>query len=614
MGTASTTPILYSVMAADPAAHLFEASCTVQDPSPAGQRFLMPAWIPGSYKIREFARNIVQIEACSGGRRMELVKLDKHTWQCAPCDGPLTLRYQVYAWELSVRSAHLDQQHGFFNGTSLFLLPVGKETAPCIVDIRPPAGEVRGNWRIATTLPRKGAAPYRFGTYQAQNYQELIDHPVEMGEFTLATFEAGGVPHDVAITGRHRTDLERLCRDLQQICERHVELFGALPRMERYLFLVMVTGDGYGGLEHRSSTALLCSRGDLPRRGMAGTSEGYRRLLGLCSHEYFHLWNVKRITPAALSPCDLTRENHTRQLWAFEGITSYYDDLALCRTGIISAQEYLELLAQTVTRLLRCGGRHKQSLAESSFDAWTRFYLQDENSPNTIVSYYTKGALLALALDLTIRLSSNGSRSLDHLMRELWKRFGEEPRGVPEGAIEKLASDIAGTDLEEFFSRYLYGTEDLPLEELLPRFGVEFTLRRACSVDDKGGTATRDPRHTRTVLGATYTGHEGMVRLATLFDGGAARSAGLASGDLICALDNLRVTPSGLERLLDCYRPGETVTVHAFRNDELHQFELTLQEAPMDTCQLILSDGANETIRARRSAWLEGGFGKPVQE
>ena len=613
MGPSSATPVLYSIKAADPAAHLFEVTCTVQDPPPGGQRFFMPAWIPGSYMIREFAKNIVRIEAFADSQAVELIKLDKHTWQCGPCNGPLTLRYEVYAWDLSVRSAHLDQLHGFFNGTSLFLLPIGKETAPCIVDIRPPVKEVRGSWRVATTMPRKEAAPYRFGTYQAQNYEELIDHPVEMGDFSLATFEAGGVPHDIVITGRHRADMERLCRDLQPICQQHIELFGALPPMERYLFLVMVTGDGYGGLEHRNSTALLCSRSDLPWHGMDGVSEGYRRFLGLCSHEYFHLWNAKRIRPGAFSPCDLARENYTRQLWAFEGITSYYDDLALCRAGIISEQEYLELLSQTITRLLRCSGRFKQSLAESSFDAWTRFYLQDENAPNAIVSYYTKGAVLALALDLTIRLSSDGSRSLDDVMRELWKRYGESPRGVPEKAIEKLAANIAGIDLQGFFNQILYGTEDPLLGQLLPRFGIEFIVRPARSNEDKGGTPTGRERP-RAVLGASFTNQEGAARLTTLFDRGAAQLAGLASGDLICAMDNLRITHTNLERMLDSYRPGDTVTVHAFRHEELLRFELTLQAAPADTCQLTLSDDADDATRNRRAAWLKGGLGKPAQE
>ncbi len=603
MNTETDTAILYSVQPANPAAHLFVVTCTVQNPAAEGQLFSLPAWIPGSYMIRDFARNIMKIEAWSGKRKLSLTKLDKHTWQCSPGSEPLTLRYEVYAWELSVRSAHLDQLHGFFNGTSLFLFPHGNESAPCIVDIRPPAEQsVRGDWRVATTLPRKSAAPYRFGCYQARNYDELIDHPVEMGDFTLATFEAGGTPHDIVITGHHRADIERLCRDLQRICQHHIDFFGELPPMERYLFLVMVTGDGYGGLEHRSSTALLCSRNQLPRRGMDEIDENYRSFLGLCSHEYFHLWNVKRIKPAAFSPYDLTRENYTRQLWAFEGITAYYDDLALLRSGLITKQSYLELLGQTISRLLRGSGRFKQSVADSSFDAWIKFYHQDENAPNAIVSYYTKGALIALALDLTLRL--NGDISLDDVVTTLWKEYGNRPQGVAEGAIEALAATLAGIDLGDFFDRYLYGTEDPPLEQLLSRFGITYTLRPAESDSDKGGESARDDK-SRITLGATVTDRNGMASVGTVFDNGAAQQAGLATGDLICAIDNVRITCASLQQQIDRYAAGDTVVLHAFRHDHLMTFRVTLKNAPADRCVLALNERADSPARERCSDWLK---------
>ncbi len=604
MNAEPNCPILYSVQPKIPAAHLFEITCTVQNPAAGGQTFCLPAWIPGSYMIRDFAKNIVQIEAWAGNQAVTMTKLDKQSWRCSPCNGPLTLRYEVYAWDLSVRAAHLDQLHGFFNGTSLFLLPRGKESAPCIVDIRPPEkSTIRGNWRVATTLPRKTAAPFQFGSYHAQNHDELIDHPVEMGDFTLATFKASGIPHDIVITGRHHADMERLCQDLQQICQHHIDFFGELPAMEHYLFLVMVTGDGYGGLEHRSSTALLCSRNDLPQRGIDEIDAGYRGFLGLCSHEYFHLWNIKRIKPVVFSPYNLNRENYTRQLWAFEGITSYYDDLALLRCDLISASSYLELLGQTITRLLRGSGRFKQSVAESSFDAWTKFYHQDENAPNAIVSYYTKGALIALALDLTIRLHSNNSKSLDDVMKTLWKCYGKTAQGVPEGAIEKLAAATAGIDLDDFFNSYLYGTEDLPLDQLLPRFGIEYTLRPADSDSDKGGNPSQRSKP-RIVLGTKISSQNGAACISSVFDNGAAQRAGLATGDLICAIDNLRVTHANLEQQLNNYSAGDTLTLHAFRRDELITFEVTLQNAPADSCVLTLSENADASVLRRRSAWL----------
>ncbi|HZF18510.1 MAG TPA: peptidase M61, partial [Burkholderiales bacterium] len=329
------TPIHYTIIPVRPEAHLYRVGCTVDDPDPSGQQFAMPAWVPGSYMIRDFARHVVSIRAASGNRVVALEKLDKHTWRAQPVAGPLTVSFEVYAWDLSVRGAHLDTRHGFFNGACVFLRVLGQESAPCELEILRPMGARYRNWRVATAMPRKGARPYGFGTYVTGDYDELIDHPVEMGEFSLARFRACGVPHDIVITGRYRADLARLQRDLKRLCEHHIRFIGEPAPMKRYVFLVTAVGEGYGGLEHRASMALLCSRDDLPREGETEVTERYRTFLGLASHEYFHSWNVKRIKPAAFAPYDLDRENYTTLLWAFEGITSYYDDLALVRCGLI---------------------------------------------------------------------------------------------------------------------------------------------------------------------------------------------------------------------------------------------------------------------------------------
>jgi len=301
------TRIRYSIVPARPEAHLYRVSCTVAEPDPAGQRLALPAWTPGSYMIREFARHIVSIRAQSRGRPIMLEKLDKHTWRAAPVAGPLLVICEVYAWDLSVRGAHLDTTHAFFNGACVFLRVLGQENASCELEILRPKGARYRSWRVATAMARQGARPWGFGTYAAGDYAELIDHPVEMGNFALASFRASGVPHDIVITGRHDADLGRLERDLKRLCEHHIRFFGKPAPMKRYLFLATAVGEGYGGLEHCASTALLCSRDDLPREGEKQVSERYRTFLGLASHEYFHAWNVKRIKPAAFAPYDLTR-------------------------------------------------------------------------------------------------------------------------------------------------------------------------------------------------------------------------------------------------------------------------------------------------------------------
>ena len=614
-----TATILYRIFPRHPGSHLYEVTLSIPTPDPAGQIVSLPAWIPGSYMIREFARNIVWLRASCAGKAVAAEKTDKHTWRCAPCDGPLTLTYEVYAWDLSVRAAHLDDTHGFFNGSSVFLMVHGQEHAPVEVEILPPLDEPNKQpdkyreWRVATALPRANAAPYDFGTYCAGSYDELIDHPVEMGTFTLATFDACGVPHDIVITGRHRADMQRLAADFKTICEYQIRLFdpsGKAP-MDRYVFLVMALGEGYGGLEHRASTALVCSRDDLPSaqdpNGQdTARSDKYRTFLGLASHEYFHTWNVKRIKPAAFVPYDLSRENYTRQLWAFEGITSYYDDLTLVRTGLITREQYLSLIAETITKVLRGSGRLKQSIADSSFDAWIKYYRQDENAPNAVVNYYAKGSLAGLALDLTVRLKTQGRRSLDDVMRVLWQRYGSQGIGVPEGGVEDIASEIAGTSLKDFFASAVHGSEDLPLKDLLARFGVEYSLRAAENAADGGGKpASKKNVQPRAVLSAKISAN-GEARLIHVYDGGAAQAAGLSAGDVVLAVDGLKVGGGNLDARIASYPVGTLLKLHAFRRDELMEFGVTLQAAPADTCHLTLMDTHDDAIRQRQDSWLGG--------
>lgn len=600
-------PIKFRIQPIFPEAHLYEVQCVIPDPDPQGQAFSLPAWIPGSYMIREFAKHVVQLWASAGGKPVATAKIDKSTWRCVPCNGPLTVTYQVYAWDLSVRGAHLDTTHGYFNGPCVFIRVEGKASRPHLVDIQPPAGEAYRGWRIATSMPRDKAHPYGFGSYQAADYDELIDHPVEMGDFSLTTFYACGYPHDIVITGRHRADMNRLCQDLAQICEHHIRFFGEPPPMERYVFLVTAVANGYGGLEHRASCSLICSRDDLPRADQSEVSEKYRTFLGLCSHEYFHTWNVKRITPAVFVEPDLSAENYTTQLWAFEGITSYYQNLALLRCGLITPEVYLELLGQMATRVWRTNGRLKQSLAESSFDAWIKLYKQDDNSPNAIISYYTKGALVALALDLLIRHDTRNARSLDDVMRALWRRYGSRREGVPEGGVEAMAMEVSGLDLREFFDQAIRRAEDLPLAELLTHFGVQMDLRPAESAADQGGRRAKTPADVllrRPVLGVRLAESSAEPKLQYVFDDGAAQRAGLAAGDVLVAIGGLRATRANLEQLLAPYAVADRVRVLAFRRDELMEFDVVLRAPPADTCVLTMMDNVDGAVRAQRAAWL----------
>jgi predicted metalloprotease with PDZ domain len=448
-----------------------------------------------------------------------------------------------------------------------------------------------------------------FGWYEADDYDELVDHPVEMGEFTTIAFEAAGTPHALVIRGRHQADQERLTRDLSRLCTHQIEFFGKPAPMPRYLFLLHATGEGYGGLEHRASSALIINRDALPRLHEKADypNEDYREFLGLCSHEYFHTWNVKRIRPAAFIGADIGQEAYTRLLWAFEGITSYYDELFLLRCGLIRAEDYLTLLARAITRVYRTPGRHRQSLAEASFDAWIKFYKPDENAPNAQVSYYAKGALVALALDLSLRAATEQRVGLDTVMCELWRRHGQAGIGVPEDGIERLAAELSGRDWRDFFARYVEGVEDPPLAELLAEVGIRLSWTAARSAQDLGGYGEADATEPARgcTLGIKTNGSEGGVRVVQVYTDGCALQAGIAAGDMLIAWDGLRLDGDCLNRALKRAEPGQEILLHGFRGDQLMQFTVRLQALPADTCRLSWITTADVRQLEARSCWLQ---------
>jgi predicted metalloprotease with PDZ domain len=570
--------IVYAIRAADVHAHVF--AVTIEIPSallPSAGKFVrlrMPAWIPGSYMIREFARQISRMQANSA-----ITQVDKATWEVKVPRANIKISYEVYAFDTSVRGAYLDAERGFFNASCLCLelLDVVDQPA-CVVQLEPPKKHANfpqaSDWRVATALPAVRLDSRGFGCYRASNFDAMIDQPVEMGMHLHTAFTAGGAEHHVVIAGMGslapQVDLERLRKDFTRIANEQIRLFdpqqGRAP-MKAYWFLINTLGEGYGGLEHRDSTVLLCSRAELPLingpTSARGDSAAYRGFLGLVSHEYFHTWNVKRIKPAAFVSYDTSRENYTRLLWIFEGFTSYYDDLVLLRAGLLSQEQYLGQLARSLSAVLRDPGAHRDTVADSSFNAWTRYYRQDENSPNTLVSYYVKGSLVALCLDLTIRLRSKGKKSLDHLMRLLWQRYGEDfyssatPRGLPEDGFAALLEEACGLDLSQEIQDWAYGSSPLPCSTLLDQFSVSTSYRT-------------EPW---AALGAKLAVRNGEMKLLTVYHGGAAHKAGLSAGDTLLAVSGFRATESMLQTQLE-QRAGKPLRLHAFRHDQL--FELTL--------------------------------------
>ena len=585
--------ITYRIDATDVRAHLYRVTLTVAAPA-TEQRLSLPVWIPGSYLVREFARHLSSLVARQGGHAVPVRQLDKATWLVST-DGrsELTIGYDVYAFDTSVRAAFLDADRGFFNGTSLFLKAEGAESEPHRVALQ----ALPDDWQVATTLRALDVDNAGRGLYGASDYDELVDHPVELGRFWRGAFMAAGVPHEFVVAGAWPDfDGERLLADSARICAAQIAFWhgAAKPPFERYLFLLNAVEEGHGGLEHRASTALIAPRRDLPRKDdgadkQAEPSDGYVNLLGLISHEYFHAWNVKRLMPREFERYDYGRENYTSLLWFFEGFTSYYDDLFLLRSGLIDEARYLKLLARTLTNVLATPGRLLQSVAQASFDAWVKYYRHDENTPNATISYYAKGALVGLAFDLTLRAGGRGS--LDDVLRRLWT----QSRGglIDEADIARAFEASGGRSFADELAAWVHGTGELPLRQLLEGVAVEW----------QSGPASVAQRLGVRVAESALTG----VKVTHVLRGSAAERAGLAAGDEMLALRGWR-----LRRLDDAVRllggDAEAPLLIA-RDQRVLTLPLALPSAAQGAAGAIALKAAAKPAadaHARYKAWLAG--------
>ena len=508
----------YRVSVCDLHAHLFAVTLTLARPQ-ATQIVSLPVWIAGSYMVREFSKNLQGLEAQQGKQALAITQLDKCTWQVdCQADKPLALSYQIYAFDNSVRTAWLDTQRAFFNGTSLCLRVHGLEDQPHRLTLAR-SGWPK-DWQVATALRPDQTDDKGFGSYLAADYDELVDSPVEMGAFWSGSFTARGVPHRFVVAGATDSfDGARLLADTQAICEAQMDFWHGnaaqnLPPHDRYVFMLNAVDNSYGGLEHRHSTALICKRADLPRWGQIKTltaTDGYTNLLGLISHEYFHTWNVKRLRPAEFARYNYAGENYTELLWFFEGFTSYYDDLLLLRAGLIDTATYLALLTKTINAVLQTPGRQVQSVAQSSFDAWVKYYRQDENTINATISYYTKGSLVALCLDLSLRQS--GKTSLDAVMRALWQRCAGGP--MTEADLLTVLQTLSGESFADRLATWVHSTTELPVKELLAQSGLTIEEEVA-------------PLAAQLGLKVTETGG---IRIKAVLRGSTSEQAGLAAGD-----------------------------------------------------------------------------------
>lgn len=588
----------YIVTAPNPHTHLFHVRMILSAPDAQGQKCALPNWIPGSYLIRDFARHIISIVAWEGEENARTVvpihKINSNTWECGQTqlNGSLTIEYTVYAYDLSVRGAYLDDTRAFFNGACLFLCPLGQENAAYHVHIHPPHCSDAPKWRVATTLSRAaGTSRWGYGEYIAENYATLIDNPVEIGDFEICEFTAKNIPHTLIISGKYNTeiDITRIKNDLMRICEAQMRIFPDFVPFSEYLFMLTV-GKLYGGLEHSRCSVSQIMRECLPMQGLKEADADYIVLLGLLSHEYFHAWNVKTLKPAAFMPYDLNHKSYTQQLWAFEGITSYYDSLALLRSGCITQKQYLELLAQDITKLLRNPGRKIQTVVDASFDAWIKFYQPNENSPNALVSYYLKGSLIALILDLALRLETQHQYSLDNILQILMAEYGQKKQGLPEGKIEALLGEIGGEVLKKLTHILLHTTDELPLAALLEKYGITLKLK------------AQDPE--QGAWGCTFVKQHGKIVITQIFEGGAAQLAGLCAQDEIIALNDIKVESDSFDKIIKKCKINTVIMLHIFRQDILIIKTITLQAPILDMAEVVVKENSDSIAKHNLTQWL----------
>lgn len=539
------------------------------------QELWLPTWIPGSYLIREFSKHIESVKAYDeAGRMLDIKKTSKNRWRLFNTDHELmTIEYDVYAYDLSVRGAYVDQTRLYINPACVCLALEGQEQSACEVEVFLP-DELK-HFQLATGLASKSLVKGRF-TLKADDYDQLIDSPFELADQTRFNFETHGIEHEFVISGPHNANVDRLKADIEKICAAEINMFGSAP-FKNYTFMTMATGNSYGGLEHCNSTSLITPRDDLPKSNEpTEPSKDYQRFLGLCSHEYFHSWLVKFIRPENFANYNLHQEGYTSLLWIFEGFTSYYDDLILLRSGVISQKSYLDLLKAQIDRYLQNPGRFVQTVAESSFDAWIKFYRQDENSNNAGTSYYNKGALVALCLDLGLRLRGS---SLDALMRRLYENT-QNGMQVNERTIFDLCKELTGDNWIEQINHLINTTDELPLDQLLPEFGLSYRVKTDKSLP----------------LGLKLVDKPEGVLVQSARRESAGAKAGISANDVIIAIDGLKASTKLIEKYA---KQGGTYTVFAFRRDELISFEVDCATSDLTEVELVIED------QAKTEKWLK---------
>ncbi len=569
--------LFYQVAMSQPASHLFEVTLKVRNWQSTTLDLKMPVWTPGSYLVREYAKHVQDFVAHnSDGQILASKKNSKNHWQIETKNcSEVTVSYRIFANELTVRTNHLDSTHGFFNGAALFFFVTGLEKQPIKIKIVPP----QSDWQVTTTLPKvEGEA----NTFIAQDFDTLVDTPVEVGTQKVYDFEVLDKPHSLAIWSKGNANPKKIIADTKKVIEKEAELFGGLP-YQKYLFLLHLSGSGYGGLEHKNCCTL-----NYPRFGFRDRDK-YNRFIQLVAHEFFHLWNVKRIRPKALETFDYEAENYTTSLWFCEGTTSYYDILIPLRAGIYDRKTFLENLSKDITKYLNIFGRKVQPLGESSYDAWIKLYRRDANSDNNQISYYLKGQFVSLLLDLLIRAKHHNKQSLDDVMRLMWQRFGQDETGFTETQLRGVITEVAEQNLDNFFSRYIETTEELPFDDYLDFFGLYLKTIEESEIPYMG-------------IRVQSENNQEVIKFVAAES--PAAQGGIDANDELLAIDGIRVNAQSLNERLKDYQVNDTIHVTVFHQDQLKTLPITLAQPQVSRYEVAIQDNLSQEQQQNLVEWL----------
>ncbi|MCC5930208.1 MAG: M61 family metallopeptidase [Cyclobacteriaceae bacterium] len=565
-GTYAKVEVLYKLSMPEPQTHYLEVEIQLSGYDKQELLLKMPVWAPGSYLIREFPRHIEGFHVeTSTGKSLQFSKTNKNSWQIINGrNSSLVIRYRVYAFDLTVRTSFVDEDFAFVNGSNVFMYADYLRNLPARLIIHP-----HKNWeKISTGLQKEGESSW---IYKIQNYDELADSPIQIGNHEVFTFNAAGVEHELAMVGPGNYNSRRIISDLSQIAEVCTEIFGENPN-KRFVYIVHNLDRRGGGLEHMNSTVLQVDRWSY------GPENSYLNFLSLAAHEYFHLWLVKRLRPAAFIPYDYDQEQYTPLLWVMEGFVSYYDDLILKRAGLMSEREYLRRVALNFSTLMNTPGRKVQSVAASSFDTWIKFYRRDENSNNSQVSYYNKGAVLATLLDLEIISNSMGKHRLNDVLKEMYQQFYKrKDAGINENDVKKYLERYAGKDLGDFFESYIYGTDEIDFEKYFEKAGLNLF-----DLNSENKSAS---------LGFSFQYISANMVVRTVLRDGPAWKSGINVDDEILAIDGFRVRNDTFSKLMQNYKAGDEVKILLSRSGIIH--EITCQAEKSTEVEYILQKTAN---------------------